>query len=385
VLRYHRSSNLDFRKDFTLPKILDFLDSSFDIKKSESIKSSDIFIIEPLLLPSKDSITQYIDSIVKNHGKDHKLVIWHPAELYHWALNSFVINALEAHEYPPENVFTVSGDYYKPSQPKYFLPENILYFPYFAYKTSQLNLPEKVEYKNKKKFILPIYSPRPARRYLLHYLDKANLLDLGHVSCTREETLLFDDSLNGAQWILPAEEVKQVYESTLKLVPATENNFSPTEPLVLDRNNIQVSESWNHSDLMSTLTDFYRSSDFVISPESSVNFVGRGTEPTGFITEKTFIPIMLNMPFVIHGEKHSLKSLQDQGYETFYNYIDESYDNADDIYTRTTRLIDTVNNMCYIEDWNMIKDIVEHNRNHMLNVGYKACLDEIFEKILGVN
>ena len=47
---------------------------------------------------------------------------------------------------------------------------------------------------------------------------------------------------------------------------------------------------------------------------------------TVFITEKTYKPIAFRHPFVIMGQQGILKSLRHQGFETFENLFDESYD-----------------------------------------------------------
>ena len=52
-------------------------------------------------------------------------------------------------------------------------------------------------------------------------------------------------------------------------------------------------------------------------------------ERTCFISEKSFKPIAARHPFIMYGNKHSLKYLKELGYKTFENYIDESYDSYD--------------------------------------------------------
>ena len=47
---------------------------------------------------------------------------------------------------------------------------------------------------------------------------------------------------------------------------------------------------------------------------------------TGFLTEKTFKPILNLQPFVIVGPPGSLLLLKDMGYKTFGNWINEDYD-----------------------------------------------------------
>ena len=45
-----------------------------------------------------------------------------------------------------------------------------------------------------------------------------------------------------------------------------------------------------------------------------------------YLTEKTWRNFKCRMPFVLIGQKHSLKQLHELGYKTFHPFIDESYD-----------------------------------------------------------
>jgi hypothetical protein len=69
---------------------------------------------------------------------------------------------------------------------------------------------------------------------------------------------------------------------------------------------------------------WYDQTCFSFVSESVVN---RKTNNTVFITEKTYKPIAFRHPFVIMGQQGSLKFLKSQGFETFENLFDESYDN----------------------------------------------------------
>lgn len=54
-------------------------------------------------------------------------------------------------------------------------------------------------------------------------------------------------------------------------------------------------------------------------------------EGTVFLSEKVFKPIASHHPFIVMGNKHSLKELKKLGYKTFSNWIDESYDELDNL------------------------------------------------------
>jgi len=53
-----------------------------------------------------------------------------------------------------------------------------------------------------------------------------------------------------------------------------------------------------------------------------------------FLTEKVFKPISIGQPFIVVGSKGTLKKLQEMGYYTFSDYINEDYDMIEDDYER---------------------------------------------------
>jgi hypothetical protein len=60
-----------------------------------------------------------------------------------------------------------------------------------------------------------------------------------------------------------------------------------------------------------------------------------------FFSEKIFKPIMYFQPFVILGEPGALKALQDMGYRTFSDILDESYDNIQNNEERMTAALNS--------------------------------------------
>jgi len=64
-----------------------------------------------------------------------------------------------------------------------------------------------------------------------------------------------------------------------------------------------------------------------------------------FLTEKTYKAIKFGQPFVIIGTAHSLRTLREQGYKTFDNVIDNSYDEITDNTQRWLAIRNTVLNI----------------------------------------
>jgi hypothetical protein len=97
------------------------------------------------------------------------------------------------------------------------------------------------------------------------------------------------------------------------------------------------------------------------------------------LTEKTFKPIALGMPFVIVGTKGSLKYLREYGFKTFEGIWDEGYDDADDN-VRIERIASLLRSLDELsvdakqELFEQCIPIIEHNWNHFYNGGFEKIL-----------
>lgn len=93
-------------------------------------------------------------------------------------------------------------------------------------------------------------------------------------------------------------------------------------------------------------------------------------DETLFISEKTFKPIACMHPFIILGNRGSLKKLRELGYKTFHPYINESYDELS-TFDRFEAIIQEIKRIDAIPDkfkwFESIKDIVEHNHQVLNN------------------
>ena len=83
------------------------------------------------------------------------------------------------------------------------------------------------------------------------------------------------------------------------------------------------------------------------------------------VSEKTWRPIALQMPFILIHQPHALRRLRDIGYRTFHSIWDESYDTIINPKERMTAIVDLVLQLNSRTDFrDMIdscRDIVEHN------------------------
>ncbi len=97
------------------------------------------------------------------------------------------------------------------------------------------------------------------------------------------------------------------------------------------------------------------------------------------LTEKTFKPIALGMPFVIVGTKGSLEYLRSYGFRTFGDIWDESYDDAEDdvriqCIASLLRSLDKLSVEAKQDLFDAAHEVIEHNWNHFYNGGFEAVL-----------
>jgi hypothetical protein len=108
------------------------------------------------------------------------------------------------------------------------------------------------------------------------------------------------------------------------------------------------------------------------------------------LTEKTFKPIALGMPFVIVGTRGSLEYLRSYGFRTFGDIWDESYDNADDDVRieKIAKLLKELDDLSVEQKQKVFEsahDVIEHNWNHFYNGGFEAVLwAELQEMLNGI-
>ena len=92
-----------------------------------------------------------------------------------------------------------------------------------------------------------------------------------------------------------------------------------------------------------------------------------------FITEKTYRSINYCRPFVINGDKGSLRYLKDMGFQTFEKFWDESYDEATSDHIRINKIIEIVKHIVSLADNELLDlfqdmlPIIKHNYNVLKN------------------
>ena len=86
-----------------------------------------------------------------------------------------------------------------------------------------------------------------------------------------------------------------------------------------------------------------------------------------FFTEKTARPVYWGHPFILLSTPGDLDRFKKQGYETFQNYCDESYDQEIDWKKRISKACDALQQLIKNKDLKM-RDILKHNHNNLEHI-----------------
>lgn len=214
------------------------------------------------------------------------------------------------------------------------------------------------ERKIEKTFLAPnriIAGERQHRLEMLYHIFKNNMTD-NHISCP--ETC-------------PAENIHvlDAVKTLVKKYPDIEQVFAAQSlPINFSgENNHPMHSCW--------LSLFDEAAE-------SLLYLVTETVATGqrlHLTEKTFKPIAMGMPFIIVGTRGSLKYLREYGFRTFEGIWDESYDDAEDNVrieriASLLRSLDELSADAKQELFEQCIPVIEHNWNHFYNGGFEAIL-----------
>jgi hypothetical protein len=185
---------------------------------------------------------------------------------------------------------------------------------------------------------------RSHRLWLYQYLFEANLINNGLISMNpfyNNEYQRYGGWMQGRQ--LELERVKLSNEILPLLIDGQNNNKFDDGYYIKRICQSTYMNSW-------------------VSVVSEASFAD--DENTLFLSEKTFKPITCMQPFIIFGNRGSLKQLRERGYKTFDGFIDESYDDLP-TFERLDAVIQSIKKVSEIKDkldwYRSMKDILVHN------------------------
>jgi hypothetical protein len=124
---------------------------------------------------------------------------------------------------------------------------------------------------------------------------------------------------------------------------------------------------------------WYDNTYFSLVTETEVN-----TPPDIFVTEKTFKPMAFYHPFMCVAQPGHLSYLKSQGFETFENMFDESYDNIFDLNNRIQHIVNQSKSFKQEPYSQLTWDKLAHNHDRFYNRQIvESCLvKELIEPIL---
>jgi hypothetical protein len=209
-----------------------------------------------------------------------------------------------------------------------------------------------------KTFIAPnriVAGERQHRLEVLYYIFK-NRMTNNHISCPA---------------VCPAENISvlNAVKPLIKKYPDIESVFA-AQPLP-----INFEGESDHPMHSCWLSLFDQSAESLLYLVTETVATGRRLH----LTEKTFKPIALGMPFVIVGTKGSLEYLRSYGFQTFSSLWDESYDQLDDEtrIQKIAQLLEKLDSKTQQEKQQLFeaaRPIIEHNWNHFYNGGFEQVL-----------
>jgi len=297
---------------------------------------------------------------------DNSLEGYHCDEIFDYLYDNSVVNNIS-----PKQIFFITGNLNIEENLKEWSIKNpgkqtigVIPYPHFEYdigmkvvemtKDDSYGLPTMKGHLQTKEAMeggVKLYNflnkkPRGHRMWMLNTLRKWNMIDNGWVASNKYDR----NSLKIDFYETPVKELTECNE-ILPLFPFEDVNDKPFNHYMYNFNIVPTLQSW-------------------ITIISETHF--DDSQKTLFLSEKTFKTIACQTPFFILGNKHSIKKLNEMGYQTFDGLLNEEYDGLDSIH-RINSIIDELRmfqaNPEKMRHFKWMESIFRHNVN-MLK--YKA-------------
>lgn len=233
------------------------------------------------------------------------------------------------------------------------------------------------DYLRSKKFLCLNRQERLHRLLTIDFLAEKDLLKHCYVSCRNTETNLVLQSKDIIKQHLPNQEfgIEDFWQNRRYggIEELKDYNFSDSQkkrildvlPLTLP----DEDELSNNPKNMPSADKYFKDSYWALLTERDFF---RSDIYQGF-TEKTVKCLLHGLPFIVIGLPYTLKHLRNEGFLTFGNFIDESYDDIEDDTKRFEAIkeqIEYLSSLNYNELHLLnqkMKPILEYNHNHLQN------------------
>jgi hypothetical protein len=222
------------------------------------------------------------------------------------------------------------------------------------------------------------------RRWRMHRISMTatlaykNLLNKGYVSLNEADDGFTVNNFNYSHLLAEHEQHKESYD----ILRLQESNIQSFTNLSVDKeslieNEAHLSDSiepyyWDSVINLTSETNFYTSMKSLEYNRTIIN------EPTRFLSEKTFKPMLYVQPFIMISVPKTLELLRSMGFKTFHPYIDERYDDELDDCKRLMLIAQEVEKFCNYSK-SELANFLELVKDRCLHNAYQ--LDTITKKL----
>jgi len=384
-----------------LEKMLEVVDIKWNSKTIENINPDEItyYHIQPEWIDLAffyENVFHYIDEPVLNLLRDPnnkvRLLIWFPSEGFHLSMPRFLDDitwSINDKGVPFDKVRMVYGDLkIEHNYEKYLFykrlgeDQKITMYPFNVFETNyrhECDLRYFMNHKRKgvdaerelidskeldrnhirsHKFLCKNANPREHRIYIMSEIYRRGWQDQTiHSFLNRYFTPTSIGNLDSY-----ISETQQHYRDEID--KHSQEWLKTKTPIILDYDANNIGDDMNQRMLVKEhFTETYFS--FV----TETVFESHPGAPL-FITEKTYMPFVNYHPFIITSGPGCLSYLHEQGYETFPELFDESYDGMTDRSKRLAIIMNNIEKWCKQDIKELHKaywsvwDKLEHNRKH---------------------
>jgi len=206
---------------------------------------------------------------------------------------------------------------------------------------------------------------RQHRIKFFQYLSKHNLFD--HIKVNYKSNIYQDSE----KLKFDQQQKNKLYftdklSNLIQTYPHRINETCFSQSCYKDIVDLNLFGTYPRQDLQGQVNDFYNNFFLEVVLETVFDY------PHVFVSEKTLKPLLFKTPFVLFGATGTLEYLKKNGFKTFDNFWDESYDLETDPHLRFLKCCKLVHDIV-IKPTNELKTmyqemstILEHNHNRLL-------------------
>jgi len=295
---------------------------------------------------------------------------------------------------PPESVIFIFGDQnlganmeYLSTQPNFYNWHfgNAFVFDHFGWEFSDycknlvgkfgtdelvVPIPATRDNKRNKKFLCLNGGGRPHRKWLMTELKRNNLLEEGYVSYLNK----FDIPYQPEEFVWYPTVRATGDRTMIDMLEYHHKHGNSIEERLLDVDASQ--DAWHNRGMTAS---HYADSYFNVTSETWP------AEPSFFVTEKIFKPIVNLQPFIIVGHPGLLAYLKDKGFETYPEWFNEEYDGIKDHKKRLHMVMENIKRVSsyshdelhemYKKSW----DKLLRNRQRFFDYNWLSDFNELVE------